>query len=49
MKVVINTCYGGFGLSRKALHFLREIGNKEALKETDDGVEWVSETHRTWR
>ena len=33
MKVVINTCYGGFGVSREALHRLRELGEETALKE----------------
>ena len=37
MKVVISKSYGGFGLSRKALHALREMKNVYALKETDIG------------
>lgn len=28
MKVVINTCYGGFALSQKALNRLSELGSK---------------------
>jgi len=40
MKVVINKCYGGFNLSRKALHRLREMGNQYALDETDIGEKW---------
>ena len=39
-KIVISNCYGGFGVSRVALHRLREMGNKHALKETDIGEEW---------
>lgn len=37
MKVVISITYGGFGLSRAALHKLRSLGNPFALKETDAG------------
>jgi hypothetical protein len=40
MKVVICTCHGGFGLSREALHRLRELGNRAALEETDVGEKW---------
>lgn len=40
MKVVINKCYGGFGLSREALHELRKMGHKAALAETDIGEKW---------
>ena len=34
MKIVINTCYGGFGLSPKALNWLSEKGVN-----MDDGIE----------
>lgn len=37
MKIVINKCYGGFSLSRAALHELRRMGNAHALSETDIG------------
>lgn len=40
MKVVVNRCYGGFGLSRVALHRLRELGSKHALAEVDTGEPW---------
>src|SRR5687767_9236468 len=40
MKIVINKCYGGFGLSRKALHELRKMGNEYALAEIDIGEYW---------
>ena len=33
MKLVINDCYGGFSLSRKAVERLREMGNGHALEE----------------
>src|SRR6478609_182467 len=33
MKVVINACFGGFGLSEKAVRFMAERGNEEAAKE----------------
>jgi len=36
-KVVINSCYGGFGLSYVALMRLREMGNEHALKEVAPG------------
>lgn len=31
MKIVINRCYGGFGLSKKAIDRLAELGNTEAI------------------
>ena len=37
MKVVINKCHGGFGLSRAAFLKLREMGNADALEEPDIG------------
>ena len=41
-KIVINTLYGSgmFGVSRKALHRLRELKNKYALEDTDFGEQW---------
>ena len=39
-KVVINRCYGGFGLSRDAFLRLRELGCEAALKEPDVGEFW---------
>lgn len=41
MKIVINNCYGGFGLNRKALHRLRELGEETAIDETDIGEQWA--------
>ncbi len=29
-EIAINICYGGFGLSRKAMEFLCELGDKKA-------------------
>jgi len=40
VKVVLNRCYGGFGVSREALHRLRELGSSHALEETDVGEAW---------
>lgn len=40
MKIVINACFGGFGVSRKGLHRLRELGSQHALDETDIGEQW---------
>jgi hypothetical protein len=40
MKVVINACYGGFGVSRKAFHRLRELGSDVALREPDYDENW---------
>lgn len=40
MKIVINKCYGGFGLSREAFHRLRALGNEHALAEVDIGEPW---------
>jgi len=39
-ELVINRCYGGFGLSRKAFLRLRELGNECALNEPDIGEYW---------
>jgi hypothetical protein len=36
-KIVINGCYGGFGVSTEATKKLRKRGNKYALKETLPG------------
>lgn len=89
MKIVINRCYGGYGLSKEAYEFLgiqwngygyafsddrtnpdlikciEALGEKASgscakLKiveipddviwkiEEYDGIEWISEVHRTW-
>jgi hypothetical protein len=40
MKIVLNKCYGGFGLSHEAFLRLREMGNKHALAEADVGETW---------
>ena len=36
-KIVINRCFGGFGLSHKAYLRLKELGNATALGEPDVG------------
>lgn len=33
MKIVINKCYGGFGISKEAAEFMAERGNKRAIQE----------------
>jgi len=89
MKIVINRCYGGFGLSDEALALYNKLSGKSIIYVGDierddpnlikvveqldnandqysalevveipdeveyeieqyDGVEWVSEKHRTW-
>jgi len=40
MKIVINSCHGGFSLSRKAFLRLRELGQSTALEEPDLGERW---------
>jgi len=40
-KIVINDDFGGFSLSRKAFHRLRELGQKDALLEPDFGECWL--------
>ena len=41
--VVINTCYGGFGLSGRAETEYRRMAGIE-----HDGNEWVAEVHKIW-
>jgi len=36
MKIVINTCYGGFGLSEKATHRFAELSGFKLYKKEDD-------------
>ena len=47
MKIVINKCYGGFGLSHKAFLALREMKNVYALKEPDIGEAYDDGSIRT--
>lgn len=48
-KIVINSCFGGFGISQKALHRMRELGNKYALEEVDFGEKYDSgEKRKPW-
>ncbi len=35
MKLVVNRCYGGFGLSKKAVERMAELGHDEAREELD--------------
>ena len=35
MKVVINSCYGGFSISKKAAEFMAKRGNKRAIAELE--------------
>ena len=39
-KIVINKSYGSFCVSHKAFLRLRELGQREALQETDPGAYW---------
>ena len=39
-EIVINRCYGGFSLSRKAFLRLRELQQKDALDEPNWGEPW---------
>jgi hypothetical protein len=40
IKIVINKSYGNFSVSHKAFLRLREMGQQDALKETDLGAYW---------
>lgn len=40
MKVVINRCYGGFGVSTAAVQRLRKLGEPSALKEVLKGEKY---------
>lgn len=40
MKLVINKCFGGFGVSREAFLRLRKMSNEYALDEADIGEKW---------
>jgi hypothetical protein len=42
MKVVINTCYGGFSLSKEAMSRLKELGNSNDDLPYEDSVEYRS-------
>jgi hypothetical protein len=47
-KIVINRCYGGFGISTEATLRLRELGNEIALKEVLKGETWKNGTIQTY-
>jgi len=36
MEIVVNRCFGGFGISRKAVEFMAERGNEQAKAELDE-------------
>jgi len=36
MKIVINDCHGGFGISKEAMDFMSERGNKQAEAELEE-------------
>lgn len=36
MKIVVNKCFGGFSVSRKAVEFMAERGNEQAKAELDE-------------
>lgn len=40
MKVVINKCFGGFGVSRAVILRMRELGSEAAKHETMTGERW---------
>ena len=38
MKIVVNRCYGGFGISKEAAEFMAEKGCEQAKKELEQPV-----------
>jgi hypothetical protein len=45
MKIVINSCYGGFSISQKCAEYLAERGSKTAIKELEEWnkrKEWMN-------
>ena len=47
MKVVINKCYGGFCLSKKAVEYMASLGNKEAIVALTENHGYISEENRS--
>ena len=43
MRIVINKCFGGFSLSRKAMERMAELGSQEALMEIAEHEEWKND------
>ena len=49
MKVVYNTCFGGFSISRKCAEWLAARGNLECINMLDDPVSWHGGLYKTPR
>lgn len=50
MKVVVNRCFGGFGISRKAAEFMAERGNQEAKEKIESTCSyWYGSLYDTAR
>jgi len=47
MKVAVNRCYGGFGISEKGFRRMAELGNEEAIERVKEYDERKAKPH-TW-
>jgi formylmethanofuran dehydrogenase subunit B len=50
MKIVINSCYGGFSISQKCAELMSEMGNEQAraeLEEFEQENNWIMEFLKT--
>lgn len=44
-EIVVNACFGGFGLSKKAVIRMAELGNPEAIEEVNENSDYFNGEH----